>query len=529
LLPHLRAVDVDRVESDGVSVTVSVRASAQVAACSGCGMRSSRVHGRYRRILADAPSAGRRTNLVVTVRRFKCVNDACSRSTFSEQVPGLTTPFARRTPVLTGALVPIALALVGRAGARLATMLGMPCGRDLLIGLIRAQAVPEATGVVRLGVDDFAIRRGQSYGTILIDMDTHRPVDVLPDRQADTFADWLTAHPGVEVVCRDRAGAYAGGATTGAPDAIQVADRWHLWDNLGGYVKQTVAAHHRCVKQHYAALTQTAAVDTGPELQQDAEQAAVQRAENRSRVVRARRCFEQVQALKAQGMTVTAITRELALAPMTARKYFRTADVEELVAASLAGWPSKLDDYKPHLHQRWNEGCTNITQLHREVKALGFRGGYGTVYAYLKPLKGKAAPPAIPAPPKVRHITGWIRRNPDNLDADEQIKLKEVRAACPHLDALRSHVEDFAKMMTQRRGQQDLDNWIAAAYAADLPHLHTFAGGLERDYAAVLNGLTLPYSSGAVEGAVTRAKALKRQCYGRAKFDLLRLRILLTS
>jgi hypothetical protein len=242
-------------------------------------------------------------------------------------------------------------------------------------------------------------------------------------------------------------------------------------------------------------------------------------------VVKARQRYEQVQALKAEGKNVTTITRQLGLAPGTARRYYHADSVEEVVAGSLAGWPSKLDEYKPHLHQRWNEGCTNVQQLHREITGLGFRGSYGTVYAHLAPLRGKPAPPAVPAPPKVRHITSWIRRHPDNLDTDEQLQLTDVLAACPHLEALHRHVKTFAEMMTGQHGER-LDTWIAAARADDLPHLHTFANGLERDHAAVLNGLTLPYSSGAVEGNVCKVKAIKRSRYGRAKLDLLRKIIL---
>ncbi|MEU0566973.1 hypothetical protein ABZ297_16525 [Nonomuraea sp. NPDC005983] len=149
-----------------------------------------------------------------------------------------------------------------------------------------------------------------------------------------------------------------------------------------------------------------------PDPQQVAEQANATHADNRPRVVRARQLYERVQGLKAEGKNVTAVTRELGLAPGTSRRYYHAANVEEVTAALLTGWPSMLDDYKPHLHQRWNAGCTNIQQLHREVTALGFRGSYTTVYAYLAPFKGKAAPPAVPAPPKVRHITSWIRRRP---------------------------------------------------------------------------------------------------------------------
>ena len=237
---------------------------------------------------------------------------------------------------------------------------------------------------------------------------------------------------------------------------------------------------------------------------------------------------QQVQKLKAEGKRIAAITRELRLAPGTARRYFHAEGADELVAASLAGWPSMLDDFEPHLHQRWNEGCTNIQQLHREVKALGFRGSYATVYAYLAPFQGKAAPPAVPGPPKVRHITSWIRRRPDNLDAGEQLKLQQVRAACPHLDALRGHVEEFAKDAEQAgAGSVSTHGSPGPFRADDLPHLHTFANGLERDHAAVLAGLTLPYSSGAVEGKVCKIKFLKRLMFGRASYDLLRKMALL--
>ena len=387
---------------------------------------------------------------------------------------------------------------------------------------------PQGRPVRVLGVDDFAFRRGHTYGTLLVDIDTGKPVDLLPDREADTLAAWLRGHPGAEVICRDRAGAFAEGARTGAPAAIQVADRWHLWHNLAEHVEKTVAAHHRCVRDHYAALEQAAAAaQQVPDPGQLAAQATTAHAENRARVVQARQRYEQVQALKDQGKTVTTIMRELRLAPGTARRYYHAASADEVVAGTLTGWPSKLDDHKPFLHQRWNSGCTNIGQLHREITARGYRGSYGTVYAYLRPFKGQAAPPAVPAPPKVRHITSWILRDPATLDDDEQASLTSIRAQCPHLDALAAHVTEFAKILTGRRGEQQLDSWIAAASAGDQPDLRSFITGLKRDYQAVLNGLTLPYSSGKVEGNVNRIKMLKRQMYGRARFDLLRKRALL--
>jgi transposase len=528
LLPHLAGVIVEAAELAG-SLCLRARARADHGVCPRCGQPSGRVHSTYGRRLADAPVGGHRVLIRLAVRRFFCGNPDCPAVTFAEQVEGLTSRRARRTPPLRRMLAAIALALAGRAGSRLAAILDLTAGRSSMLRLVMALPDPQAGPVRVLGVDDFAFRRGRDYGTILVNAETGEPVDLLRDREAETFAEWLKEHPGAEVICRDRAGAYADGARQGAPEAQQVADRWHLYHNLSEHVDKAVARHRGCLQEPVPEPEpqESAGARDASDLQQAAIAAAARRAEESALAVRTRQRHEQVQALRAQGKGIKPIMRETGLAKETVRRFYRAATVDELLAKVKDGRPSLLDDHKPYLHQRWNEGCTNVRQLHAELKERGYKGSYGTIRDYVLPFReAGAAPPAVPGPPKARDLASWILKHPDNLGDDEKEKLAQARERCPHLDALAGHVTEFAKILTGLHGDR-LDDWIAAVEADDQPDLHSFARGLRHDHDAVLNGLTLPWSSGVVEGNVNRLKMLKRQMYGRATFSLLRKRVLL--
>ncbi len=525
LLPHLAGVIAETAGLEGGRLRIWARSGAEGAACRRCGQFSSRVHSRYQRRLADAPVGGHPVVLWLGVRRFFCGNSECKAVTFAEQFEGLTSPRSRRTPPLARMLTAIGVAMAGRAGARLAAELGLPASRAGMLRLVMALPDPEAGPVAVLGIDDFAFRRGRDYGTILIDVETGRPVDLLRDREAGTVADWLKGHPGVEVICRDRAGAYADGARQGAPGAAQVADRWHIYRNLCEHAGRAVARHRGCLAGP--------AGEPGPLVREpqapDPERAAAARAESSPLAVRTRQRHELIQSLKAQGKGIKPIARETGLATGTVRRFYHAAAAGDLLAKVTGGRPSLLDDYKPYLHQRWNEGCTNARQLHAELKERGYQGGYDVISDYVLPFRpAGAAPPAAPRPPKARDLARWVTADPGNLDDHEKAELARAREQCPHLDALAAHVTEFAKILTGLHGDR-LNDWITAVEADDQPDLQSFARGIKHDHDAVLNGLTLRWNSGVVEGNVNRLKMLKRQTYGRATFPLLRKRVLLVT
>ncbi|UYF97226.1 ISL3 family transposase (plasmid) [Rhodococcus aetherivorans] len=516
---------IESIDESAAGIRIRACAAMQDASCPDCGNKSVRVRSRYDRTLADAAIGNRPSRLVLRVRRFLCPNGQCSRRTFAEQINGLTFAYARRTRSLTAIFERIGLALAGRAGARLADALGMPVGRSTLLRLVRSLPEPPVHPVEVLGIDDFALRKRHRYGTVLVDMNTHRPIDVLPDRRADTVAAWLAARPGTAVICRDRAGAYTEAARTGAPEAIEVADRWHLWHNLAATVEKTVAAHHHCLRSALEAQSSPDPTTCETQRKLAGEMLAARQASPHL-TERTKRRFAQVAALKTKGLSIAAICRELGLARNTVRRFYRATEVDELLGSARAGRPRLLDGFTDYLHVRWGDGQTSAAVLYEELRAMGYRGSYTTVRSYVRLLRHAGAAPLRGSVPKVRQITSWMLRHPRDLTDEDRIGLKQVLAGCRHLEATAAHVTASAQILTERRGE-NLNTWMAAVRADDLPHLHRFVRGLDADHDAVRNGLTLPYSSGAVEGHVNRIKMLKRQMYGRAGFDLLRKRILL--
>jgi transposase len=362
--------------------------------------------------LQDATVAGRPVDVRLLVRRFRGGAVNCDVVTFVEQVEGLTSRYARRCPAARRALEAIATALAGRAGARL----GLTASRSVLLRLLRGLPL-SAPGRVRvLGVDDFALRRGHVYATVLVDLETGRPIDVLADREATTLAAWLDTHPEIEVICRDRATAYAEAAAASAPQAIQVADRWHLWHNLAGHVEKTVARHHRCLteartqalldrQQQLSGLAADALPATPPQ-----QPAACEDKEESPAQTRLQQRHQAVHELADAGLGAKTIARQLNLARGTVRRYLHAPDVSNLLNRPRAGRPSHLDPFVAYLHQRLAEGVTNATALFREIAGRGYRGSPGSVRAYLKPLRDLAAQLGdlgpIPAPvPKPRKIS----------------------------------------------------------------------------------------------------------------------------
>jgi len=369
------------------------------------------------------------------------------------------------------------------------------------------------------------------------------PIALLPDREAPTLSQWLQTHPGIAVICRDRAGAYAEGARSGAPDAVQVADRFHLLRNVADAVQLVFEQHRKVLKSLKAApLTPVASVEAPSAREGAAEQegtpllasvpvaAEVVPPPSQPRSER----YEQVCRLAQQGWPFTAIAKTVGLHRKTVSLYVRGAFSHRRPSRSI------LDPYKPHLLARWNAGYWTGTQLWHEIQQQGYRGKRTTVLRYIGQLRQAAgvAPrtrtPQLTAPTVTdssvgaltpRQATWLVFRHPEKRIERDTSLLHRLSLLAPAVAEAIALGQAFAQLL-RSRGADHLEEWLTRAAQSALRPFQRLAKSFRRDLEAITAGLTLPWSTGPVEGHINRLKLVKRQMFGRAKLDLLASRFL---
>jgi transposase len=435
-------------------------------------------------------------------------------------------------------------------GRRISGFLGFPTSIEVLLAGVRRLGVPLVKAITVLGIDDWAMRKGMRYGTLLVDMQSGRPIELLPSRETQPISNWLSTHPEIAVVSRDRAGSYAEAARQALPQAIQVADRWHLLKNLRDALTLAYERHRRLLRQ----------LNVEPEL---LEPPSAQRREElallaklapapapKSRPLSRMRLMEQgrlerwrywksqlelVQRLRSQGTSIAAIVRQTGLARQTVKKYLQLEAYPRRSAPRLG--PRLIDRFKPYVQQCLLADLMSHRQLWRELVGQGFTGSRSTVYRYVTICRKQLGIPTTQLPRSVPHATyeftprrlaAIVLCRPETLSVHQQHLITQAGLLHPEVAQATQLAQAFATMLRTRAIAQ-LAPWIQLVQAAPCASFKSFVAGIQRDYAAVEAALSLDWSNGMLEGHVNRVKFIKRQMFGRAKFDLLRLRVLLTD
>lgn len=535
LLPEDTNLAVENVAIEAEKMTVSTRTTGMVYPCPDCGAVSGRVHSRYRRTIADFASGHRQVTHSVQVRRFFCDNEGCHRRTFVETPDGFAGHFARRSTRLAAQQQAIGRMVGGEPGAALSTMLAMPVSGDTIRRLVR-DATPADTSTARvIGVDDWAWRKGSHYGTIIVDLERHQAIDLLPDRSAESLAMWLKAHPHVEIVSRDRARVYIDGINLGAPNAIQVADRWHLLRNFGDMLVRLLDRHRECLvaaaqaskKEGKFPVVLKLSVPKSPQSRK--KQPAPKTSAQRQRRLQH---YRDVLALHKQGHSIRAISRQLSISRQTVRRYLNAGEFPEIARPKRVS--TALSPYLTYLQTEWQAGKYNAAQLFREIYAQGYRGSYRLVRHWKTQMTAEKWPVSpLPGTPKQHKTQAWsayhavplLFKERDTLTDEQQYTLEQILKANFEVRQAYNFGQSFVRMIKYGYSKA-LEPWLEATTGHGPKELRNFAKSLQRDKAAVLAAMSLPWSNGQVEGQVNRLKIIKRQMYGRAKFDLLRLRVL---
>jgi transposase len=497
---------VEEAVSEGSELLIGVRPVTKTSVCPGCGKPSERVHSRYSRSLADLPVAGRRVRLIARVRRFYCDTVLCGRRIFAERFDSdLLAPWARRTSRLEHIVHHLALALGGRPAASFARRLMLPVSNDTLLRVVRRRGRRPFVPPTVIGIDDWAWRRNQRYGTLVCDLERRRTIALLPDREPATAAAWLSDQPQISVIARDRGGGYAVAAAKALPLATQVADRWHLMENASRAFLDAVQKSMRQIRAAIGAAT----ID--PELLSAAERIQYEG------YIRREEANVAILGMAKDGLSIKEIVRRTGHSRGLIRRILRgqRSDVFRVRESS-------LELFLPWLDAQWTAGERNGTLLWRQLKKQGFRGCLRVVTEWAtRRRNADKADGALSRTPGARTIARLLTFERDRLSKSETVMVAAIEAGVPSLVEARGIIAAFQAMI-RKRSLGLLDAWIESARSSIVA---SFVNGVVKDKAAVSAAITSSWSNGQTEGQITKLKLVKRQMYGRGKIDLLEARV----
>jgi transposase len=528
LLPNPGILLLDRIERDVNRFRLTVHVE-QEPSCPLCGAVSRSRHSFYSRRLQDLPWQGMGVELWIIVGRFRCRNSSCPRKIFCERLPQITHVYGRQTERAAEIVRLIGYVAGGLPAQRLLARLSIATSDDTVLRRLREQPsrAVAVTPVRHLGVDDWAWHRGQDYGTILINLDLHRVIDLLPERSAESFAAWLRQHLEIVTIARDRGGLYAEGAARGAPQAQQVADRFHLLVNLSATMERVLEERSRQLilpavaePAAHAPQAKVGALDQDPPppVPPRVTQAQLRRQHRLER-------YQQVVALFHSGQSQVAISRALGIGRKTIRRWLRRGEFPERKPPHRA--PAKVSEFAAYLQQRWHQGCHNASRLYQEIRQQGYRGKRSMVARLVAEWRkpGKATFPKASERISPRHAALLVTRPAEQITDEQQQLLNRIARQCPTIIDLRKIALGFRAALGATDANQ-LHGWIDQARHSEFRPLVRFAYSLQKDLSAVTAAATTSWSSGQVEGQINRLKTIKRQMYGRAGFELLRARVL---
>ena len=519
----------------GVALTddewVVSAAGSAIGICPDCGRRSQSRHGWSNRSLQDLPVQGKPVTVKLLLSRWRCSYHKCERQTFTDRLPTVAAPYARRTTRVLEIVGLLGHSTGGRPGERLMERLGMPVSDDTILRQLKRDAAiahRSNTEVRVVGIDDWSWRRATSYGTIMVDLERRSVVDILNDRSVESAAKWLRNHPSIEVVSRDRCGLYAQAVREGAPQARQVADRFHLVQNLRSAIEEQMSLSGRATGR--AILSEDAIVDAATHRRR----ARLAHRQSRQEI------FEKLHALREEGLSYSEIARRTGYERRSVAKWLKFKAPPDRRRAALN--PTSPWYFETFLAECWKEGNRCGRHLFHDVKQRGYTGSFANLERLLGAWRRAGREQAVDVPPTT--LKPEPVRDPDTGHAISPVV---AAALCikprglltdrqaRKVDALKQGSGAFAEMrrLAMRfngilRGKRSapLDAWIDDAIDSDLIPIMRFARVLRRDIDAVNNAIELTWSNGQAEGQINRLKTLKRAMYGRAGPELLRARML---